>query len=66
VTSDNDFVATNPSRIYAFAIDPSRLPGFQPQAIAGEARLGLRLRNSDDHLSGGNPWQMVGSWRLAP
>ena len=31
VTADNDFVATAPFRVYAFAIDRSDLPGFQPQ-----------------------------------
>ncbi|MFT3881682.1 MAG: esterase-like activity of phytase family protein [Gemmatales bacterium] len=31
VTADNDFVATAPFRVYAFAIDPTALPGYQPQ-----------------------------------
>lgn len=33
VASDNDFIAANPSNIYAFAIDKTSLPGFQPQMI---------------------------------
>ena len=31
VTADNDFVATAPFRVYAFAIDRADLPAFQPQ-----------------------------------
>ncbi|HEY3788809.1 MAG TPA: esterase-like activity of phytase family protein, partial [Urbifossiella sp.] len=31
VTADNDFVATVPFRVFAFAIDRSNLPGFVPQ-----------------------------------
>ena len=31
VTADNDFVATAPFRVYAFAIDRADLPTFQPQ-----------------------------------
>ncbi|MBA4285884.1 MAG: pyruvate-binding protein [Xanthomonadaceae bacterium] len=31
VTSDNDFAAGQPSKIYVFGIDPSDLPGYQPQ-----------------------------------
>ncbi len=42
VTSDNDFLATQPTRIFAFAIDHLDLPGFQAQHIArrhsGECR----------------------------
>jgi hypothetical protein len=34
VVNDNDFVATQPTRIFAFAIDHSDLPGFQAQEIA--------------------------------
>jgi hypothetical protein len=34
VTNDNDFVAANPNNFYAFAIDPSALPGgFQRQTL---------------------------------
>ncbi len=33
VTSDNDFFATQPTRIYAFAVDTALVPGFQPQAL---------------------------------
>jgi hypothetical protein len=29
VTSDNDFISTQPSQIFAFAIDPRALPGFK-------------------------------------
>ncbi len=31
VTSDNDFIAKDPSYVYAFAIDAKDLPGFKPQ-----------------------------------
>jgi hypothetical protein len=34
VTADNDFVADQPFRVYAFAIDPSDLPGFAAQQFA--------------------------------
>ena len=33
VTSDNDFIATQPTYIYAFAIDKKDLPSFQPQVF---------------------------------
>jgi len=33
VTTDNDFHATEATHIYAFAIDPADLPGFQRQQI---------------------------------
>ncbi len=33
VTNDNDFNAGTPNFIYAFAIDPGDLPGFQAQAF---------------------------------
>jgi hypothetical protein len=33
VTADNDFVATAPFRVYAFAIGKADLPGFVPQAF---------------------------------
>lgn len=33
VTSDNDLIESNPSQFYAFGIDPSLLPGFDPQRI---------------------------------
>jgi hypothetical protein len=33
VTSDNDFIAGNPSRIYAFGIPAADLPGFTPQTF---------------------------------
>jgi hypothetical protein len=33
VTADNDFVATAPFRVYAFAVDKADLPGFVPQAF---------------------------------
>jgi hypothetical protein len=33
VTSDNDFVPTQPSLFFAFGIAPSALPDFEPQAI---------------------------------
>jgi len=31
VTQDNDFIASQPSRIFAFTVAPSALPGWQPQ-----------------------------------
>lgn len=34
VVNDNDFIASQPTRIFAFAIDPSDLPGFQAQDVA--------------------------------
>jgi hypothetical protein len=46
ITNDNDFVATQPSNFYAFAIGPSDLPGFQAQRVShrdGECR-----RDQDD------------------
>lgn len=36
VTADNDFIPTQPLRVYVFAIDKNDLPGFQPQQF--EAR----------------------------
>ena len=33
VTSDNDFFADQASKIFAFAIPPEALPGFQPQIL---------------------------------
>jgi hypothetical protein len=54
VTQDNDFIATQSSKIFAFAIEPDALPGFEPQTIDArlpfleQARLWLGLRNSDD------------------
>lgn len=33
VTADNDFVATAPFRVYAFAIEPKAIKGFVPQAF---------------------------------
>lgn len=33
VTADNDFVATAPFRVYAFAVGKADLPGFVPQAF---------------------------------
>ncbi len=35
VTSDNDFIPTQPSRSFAFAMDRTDRPAFQPQDIAG-------------------------------
>lgn len=47
VTSDNDFLAENPSQIYAFAIDPAALPGYEPQQVVPEpstfALIGIAL-----------------------
>lgn len=36
VVNDNDFVATQPTRIFAFAIDGYELPGFQAQQVHAE------------------------------
>ena len=33
VTADNDFVATVPFRVYAFAVDTPELPGYVPQVF---------------------------------
>jgi hypothetical protein len=33
VTADNDFVAEQPFRVYAFAVDRADLPGFAPQVF---------------------------------
>jgi hypothetical protein len=33
VTTDNDFITTQASQIYAFAIEPRALPGWQPQQV---------------------------------
>ena len=33
VTSDNDFFANQDSKIFAFAVPPDALPGFQPQIL---------------------------------
>lgn len=35
VTSDNDFLVEQPSRIFVFAIDPEDLKGYQPQRFTG-------------------------------
>jgi hypothetical protein len=53
VTSDNDFIATQDSKIFAFAIEPSALADFQPQVLRELSTLGpvhvwLGLKNSDD------------------
>ncbi|MFL5328372.1 MAG: esterase-like activity of phytase family protein [Gemmataceae bacterium] len=31
VSVDNDFIATAPTRVYAFAVDRTDLPSYQPQ-----------------------------------
>ncbi|OFZ69409.1 MAG: hypothetical protein A2Z01_07785 [Betaproteobacteria bacterium RBG_16_58_11] len=36
VVNDNDFVATQPTRVFAFAIDGYELPGFQAQQVHAE------------------------------
>jgi hypothetical protein len=36
VASDNDFLPTQPTRLFAFAIDPSALPDYQPQQFDKE------------------------------
>lgn len=33
VSSDNDFAASQPTRVFVFAVDPAELPGFEPQEI---------------------------------
>lgn len=38
VTADNDFVATAPFRVYAFAIEASMLPGYVSQRFEGGKR----------------------------
>jgi hypothetical protein len=38
VTTDNDFKKDEPTWVYAFAIDPKDLPGYQAQAIRAEGR----------------------------
>jgi hypothetical protein len=44
VTSDNDFRADNPSRLFAFAIAPALLPGFSRQQLQVDTRVhGRRL-----------------------
>jgi len=54
VASDNDFFPAQPTKIFAFAIEPSSLPGWQPQildtrlAFPNDAKLWLGLKNSDD------------------
>lgn len=54
VTSDNDFLVANPSKIFAFAIDAATLPTWQPQTIetrlpsVEQATLWIGLKNSDD------------------
>ncbi len=37
VSSDNDFHVTEPSRLFAFAIDPAALPDYQPQRFTEPA-----------------------------
>lgn len=39
VTSDNDFKASNPTRIFAFAIPPSLLPGYHRQQLEVDVRI---------------------------
>ncbi len=34
VSVDNDLIATTPSTLYAFAIDPAALPGLEPQVLS--------------------------------
>ena len=50
VANDNDFVTTQPTRIFAFAIDGYDLPEFQPQQIHADGsreclKAGLHVRN---------------------
>jgi hypothetical protein len=48
VTSDNDFFATQPTRIYAFAVDTALVPGFQAQVLTPAVLVpgdGLKLNN---------------------
>lgn len=33
VTADNDFIATAPFRVYAFAVEPKALKGYTPQVF---------------------------------
>jgi Esterase-like activity of phytase len=34
ISTDNDFRPREPSRLFAFAIDPTALPGYEPQQFA--------------------------------
>jgi len=38
VTSDNDFLAEQPSHFYVFAIDANDLKGYEPQKFTGQVR----------------------------
>ena len=48
VINDNDFVATQPTRIFAFAIDGFDLPGFQAQQVNAEHSGECRSERDDD------------------
>lgn len=48
VTNDNDFVASQPTRIFAFAVDGFELPGFQAQQIQAEHARECRSERDDD------------------
>ena len=47
VATDNDFEATQPTRIFAFAIDGFELPGFQTQQVHAEHSRECR-KDKDD------------------
>ena len=48
VANDNDFVSTQPTRIFAFAVDGFDLPGFQAQAVGDERARACRSERDDD------------------
>ena len=48
VINDNDFVATQPTRIFAFAIDGFDLPGFQAQQVNAEHSGECRSERDDE------------------
>lgn len=48
VTQDNDFIATQPSRFFAFAIDRAMLPGYAAQRVGEDGRHCRDDRDDDD------------------
>lgn len=48
VVNDNDFVATQATRIFAFAVDGFELPGFQAQQVLAEHSGECRNERGDD------------------
>ena len=49
VTSDNDFSATAPTRVFAFALGASAVPGFAPQVLRPQIDVQPQVRHNVIH-----------------